>query len=71
MKNIRKHNRRIVLRARRRGQIPSVIMTTPTGTRVTVTPYRPGRASYWTRHATVFGPWPPTASTMTEIHRWS
>lgn len=72
MKNVRKHNRRAVLRARRQGTAPNVIMTIG-HTLVKVTPsiHQPRRAAYYTRNATVFGPWPPDAVTTHEIHRWS
>lgn len=71
--NQRKHNRQAILRHRRRGTTPTLVMTTGTGVQVQVTrsPMSDRRASYRTRHAQVFGVWPPTPKIMREIQRWS
>lgn len=71
--NQRKHNRRAVLRHRRRGTTPTVIMTLSTGAWVTVTraPSSNRRASYRTRYAQVFGVWPPDRKIVKELIRWS
>lgn len=71
--NQRTTNRRNIVRHRRRGTIPTVRWTMPTGATVKVTrsPFRPDRASYDVRNATVYGPWPVDQKTMREVQRWA
>jgi hypothetical protein len=71
--NRRTTNRRNIIRHRRRGTIPTLRWTMPTGATVKVarSPFRQDRASYDVRHATVYGPWPVDHKTMREVQRWS
>ena len=71
--NRKKINRQRILRHRRRGTTPTVIMTLPTGAHVEVTrsPLSAQRASYRTRNAQVFGVWPPAPVVIKELARWS
>lgn len=66
-------NKRNIVRHRRRGTIPTLRWTMPTGATVKVkrSPFRHDRASYNVRHATVYGPWPIDQKTIREVQRWA
>ena len=70
--NRRATNQRNILRHRRRGTIPTLRLSTPTGGQVKVqrSPFRPDRATYDTRYALVYGEWPPSQKTWREVQRW-
>lgn len=71
--NRRKINRARILRHRRRGTTPNLLMTLPNGTYATVRPSLRGngRALYRSRYAAVFGEWPPGPKTVAELVHWS
>lgn len=73
IKNRRKHNRQAILRHRRRGTTPSLLMPLHNGAYATVTRSlrAPNRASYRTRYAQMFGEWPPGPAVVKELRRWA
>lgn len=77
--NARTRRERTLLRHRRRGTAPYLILTLGNGATVKVWPsplqlcfgLRTGRASYRVKYATVYGPWPPTSDVLRELGVWS
>lgn len=77
--NLRKHNRRALLRHRRRrysvvfGRGPVLRFRLPLGAVVSVCRYPPhqlNRGEYEVRGARVYAPYPPDARTLRELQRW-